>query len=183
MSTETILVSDAEPYMLCLSTAADKPGNFSPTSDPEDCDSHGQPHEVLIAQAVTARLKNLEQDGGKKKKKKKKKKKNKVKTGMARSLRYLIRSLTDVPPDEPSGPPSPPDDSGTTTPRVSIMPCPPRLKAYYPPPNYGTVEEDKIFRSSFPQERHMDFVKSLGVRSVLYVPAVLHLFKPLTNSC
>jgi hypothetical protein len=161
MSTETILISDAEPYMLCLSTAGDKPGNFSPTSDPEDCDSHGQPHEVLIAEAVTARLKNLEQDGGKKKKK------NKVKTGTASYLPHLMRSLTDILPDEPSGPPSPPDDSGTTTPRVSIMPCPPRLKAYYPPPNYGTVEEDKIFRSSFPQDRHMDFVKSLGVRSVL----------------
>ncbi|KAK5171271.1 tyrosine-protein phosphatase siw14 [Saxophila tyrrhenica] len=65
-----------------------------------------------------------------------------------------------------SRPPSPPE-SGSATPRVTIAPCPIRLRPYIPPPNYGTVELHKVFRSSFPQDRHMDFVKTLGIRSML----------------
>ncbi len=65
-----------------------------------------------------------------------------------------------------SRPPSPPE-SGTTTPRLTIKPCPERLRPYYPPPNYGTVDKYKIYRSSFPQDRHISFVYGLGIRSVL----------------
>lgn len=65
-----------------------------------------------------------------------------------------------------SRPPSPPE-SGTTTPRLTIKPCPDRLRPHYPPPNYGTVEDYKIYRSSFPQDRHISFVSGLGVKSVL----------------
>jgi hypothetical protein len=65
-----------------------------------------------------------------------------------------------------SRPPSPPE-SGTATPRLTIKPCPDRLRPYYPPPNYGTVEDHKIYRSSFPQDRHISFVSGLGIRSVL----------------
>ena len=65
-----------------------------------------------------------------------------------------------------SRPPSPPE-SGTTTPRLTIKPCPDRLRPYYPPPNYGTVDDYKIYRSSFPQDRHISFVSGLGIRSVL----------------
>ena len=65
-----------------------------------------------------------------------------------------------------SRPPSPPE-SGTTTPRLSLAPCPTRLRPLFPPPNYGCVDDFKIYRSSYPQDRHMDFVRSLGIRTVL----------------
>ena len=65
-----------------------------------------------------------------------------------------------------SRPPSPPE-SGSTTPRLTIAPCPPRLQPYVPPPNYGTVDIHKTYRSSFPQDRHMDFMISMKIRSVL----------------
>ena len=65
-----------------------------------------------------------------------------------------------------SRPPSPPE-SGTTTPRLTLAPCPTRLRPLYPPPNYGCVDRNKIYRSSYPQDRNVDFVRSLGVRTVL----------------
>ena len=65
-----------------------------------------------------------------------------------------------------SRPPSPPE-SGTATPRVTIGLCPPRLTPLYVPINYGCVDEDKIFRSSYPQDRNVEFIDSLGIRSVL----------------
>ncbi|KAK3722693.1 tyrosine-protein phosphatase siw14 [Vermiconidia calcicola] len=63
-------------------------------------------------------------------------------------------------------PPSPPS-SGSTTPSLNTGPPPPRLRAYVPPQNYGTVDPHTVFRSSFPQDGNIDFIKSLNVRSVL----------------
>jgi hypothetical protein len=65
-----------------------------------------------------------------------------------------------------SRPPSPPG-SGTVTPTVTIGPCPRRLTPSYPPLNYGCVDENKIYRSSYPQDRNVDFIDGLGIRTVL----------------
>lgn len=72
-----------------------------------------------------------------------------------------------------SRPPSPPE-SGTTTPRVTIAPCPSRLTPLFPPPNYTCVDEDKVYRSSYPQDRHVEFIDSIGVSSILYVAFSSH---------
>ncbi|KAK3050426.1 tyrosine-protein phosphatase siw14 [Extremus antarcticus] len=65
-----------------------------------------------------------------------------------------------------SGPPSPPD-SGSTTPRLTIAPCPARLRPYLPPLNFGAVELHRVFRSSFPMDRNVEFLKKLHIRSLL----------------
>ena len=37
-----------------------------------------------------------------------------------------------------------------------------------PPPQYGVVEDYTIFRSSYPQDRNMSFIKTLPIKSILY---------------
>ncbi|KAK3113075.1 tyrosine-protein phosphatase siw14 [Teratosphaeriaceae sp. CCFEE 6253] len=60
-----------------------------------------------------------------------------------------------------------PSESGSTTPTLRIAACPPRLSSLVPPPNYGAAMEGNLFRSAYPQDRNMDFMKLLDVRSVL----------------
>lgn len=60
-----------------------------------------------------------------------------------------------------SRPPTPPD-SGSSSPLG-----PERLRSLIPPPNYGTVTPRNIYRSSFPQDRNMNFMKTMRIRSVL----------------
>ncbi|KAF2721440.1 hypothetical protein K431DRAFT_284812 [Polychaeton citri CBS 116435] len=70
--------------------------------------------------------------------------------------------------DEKSRPPSPP--SRETTPpdvRKRHANCPPRLKPLTPPVNYGTVTRDKVFRSAFPAEKNVDFMRSIGIKSIV----------------
>ncbi|KAF2480180.1 protein-tyrosine phosphatase, partial [Neohortaea acidophila] len=57
--------------------------------------------------------------------------------------------------------------TGSTTPRVTIGPCPSRLQPLLPPFNYGTVDVHTIYRSSFPQDRNLDFLQTLKIRSIL----------------
>ncbi|KAK0249325.1 tyrosine-protein phosphatase siw14 [Friedmanniomyces endolithicus] len=65
-----------------------------------------------------------------------------------------------------SRPPSPPE-SGAATPSLRITMCPYRLRPLVPPPNYGAVQEGELYRSAYPQDRNLDFLKLLGIRSVL----------------
>ena len=148
--TFTITESGAEPYMLDLITSDDHSLQMLPTStiEPQKLE------DILIAVVAMGN----EQGGGKKVKKAKKGNLSRKQTSC--NLQLTNSALS-------SGPPSPPE-SGSTTPRLTIAPCPERLTPFIPPPNYGAVECGQIFRSSFPQERHMDFVKELGVRSMLY---------------
>lgn len=83
-------------------------------------------------------------------------------------LRAASRSVADIGTVEygSSRPPSPPS-TGTTTPTLSIAPCPLRLWPFVPPPQYGVVEDATIFRSSYPQDRNMEFIKSLEIKSIL----------------
>lgn len=89
------------------------------------------------------------------------------------SLKMALSALNQkdegVQVESASRPPSPPD-SGTTTPRLRICACPPRLWSFIPPPNYGVVDHNAVFRSSYPQDRNIDFVRSLRIRSILYGP-------------
>lgn len=85
----------------------------------------------------------------------------------------LLRSSSVVEADKGlvengSRPPSPPE-SGTTTPRLSIAPCPIRLQPLIPPMNYGAVDLHNIYRSSFPQDRNVDFLHALRIKTTLYV--------------
>ncbi|KAK5697025.1 tyrosine-protein phosphatase siw14 [Elasticomyces elasticus] len=70
------------------------------------------------------------------------------------------------PAEAASRPPSPPE-SGTVTPALRIPPCPSRLMPLVPPPNYGASKNGTVFRSAYPQDRNLDFLKLLGVRSLL----------------
>lgn len=56
--------------------------------------------------------------------------------------------------------------------RLTIAPSPARLTCLFPPPNYGTVEKGTVFRSGFPQPRHLEFMASLEIRSILYVQVI-----------
>ena len=69
---------------------------------------------------------------------------------------------------------SSPPQSGITTPCLKIAPCPPRLRPYIPPANFGAVHAHCIYRSAYPQDRDMDFVKKLKIKSVLYAPPARH---------
>lgn len=60
-----------------------------------------------------------------------------------------------------SRPPTPPD-SGSSSPLG-----PARLRSLIPPPNYGAVTNDNIYRSSFPQDRNLGFMKTMSIRSIL----------------
>ncbi|KAK5138341.1 hypothetical protein LTR08_003402 [Meristemomyces frigidus] len=66
-------------------------------------------------------------------------------------------------------PPSPP--SGAATPTLRIAQCPLRLRPLIPPPNYGAVKQGAILRSAFPQDRNVEFLKGLQVKTVLCLVA------------
>lgn len=78
----------------------------------------------------------------------------------------LSSESTEVAFDDSTGfksrPPSPP-----TRPDSPDVDYPLRLHPTIPPPNYGAVIAHKVFRSAFPQDRNMEFLESLGVRSLL----------------
>lgn len=64
-----------------------------------------------------------------------------------------------------SRPPSPP--TRAPTPGLRIPPCPLRLQPFVPPPNFGAIEDHKIFRSAFPQDRNLDFLDCLEINTML----------------
>ncbi|KAK3706755.1 tyrosine-protein phosphatase siw14 [Vermiconidia calcicola] len=86
-----------------------------------------------------------------------------VEAGLLKAKQDGATKMTREPGSLPPSPPS----SGSTTPSLNTGPIPPRLRAYVPPQNYGTVDPQTVFRSSFPQDGNIDFIKSLNVRSVL----------------
>ncbi|KAF2127273.1 tyrosine-protein phosphatase-like protein SIW14 [Dothidotthia symphoricarpi CBS 119687] len=57
-----------------------------------------------------------------------------------------------------------PKSSGTVTP---TKPASERLCSLIPPPNYGAVIPDAIYRSSYPQEKNYEFLKNLKIKSIL----------------
>lgn len=63
--------------------------------------------------------------------------------------------------------PTPPESSTGTPPKVTIAPLPARLMNFIPPANYGMVERNTVYRSGFPQDKHLDFMGSLKIRSIL----------------
>ncbi|KAK4541233.1 hypothetical protein LTR36_008149 [Oleoguttula mirabilis] len=65
-----------------------------------------------------------------------------------------------------SRPPTPPE-SGAATPVLHIAHCPPRLRPLIPPPNYGATKSGAVYRSAFPQDRNIDFLSGLDVKTVL----------------
>jgi tyrosine-protein phosphatase SIW14 len=64
--------------------------------------------------------------------------------------------------DYKSRPPSPP-----TRPDSPYAAYPMRLQPLLPPPNFGAVTDHKVFRSAFPQDRNLDFLEALGVKTLL----------------
>lgn len=64
--------------------------------------------------------------------------------------------------DHKSRPPSPP-----TRPDSPYAAYPSRLQPLLPPPNFGAVIDHKVFRSAFPQDRNLDFLEALGVKTLL----------------
>ncbi|GAB1741325.1 hypothetical protein NU219Hw_g6563t1 [Hortaea werneckii] len=64
-----------------------------------------------------------------------------------------------------SRPPSPP--SGARTPSLRLEECPSRLRPQIPPPNYGAVKPGALFRSAFPQDRNLEFLEGLNIRTIL----------------
>ncbi|KAI6806382.1 hypothetical protein KC332_g4252 [Hortaea werneckii] len=64
-----------------------------------------------------------------------------------------------------SRPPSPP--SGARTPSLRLEECPSRLRPQIPPPNYGAVKPGVLFRSAFPQDRNLEFLEGLNIRTIL----------------
>lgn len=85
----------------------------------------------------------------------------------SRTPRPADKPLTPAPVDAPSSEPPSPPSTGSSTPRVTIGPCPSRLQPLIPPFNYGTVDVHTIYRSSFPQDRNLDFLQTLKIRSIL----------------
>jgi tyrosine-protein phosphatase SIW14 len=76
---------------------------------------------------------------------------------------------TETSPDEngenadfKSRPPTPP-----TRPDSPSALCPARLQPLVPPPNFGAVTDHKVFRSAFPQDRNLDFLNALSVKTLL----------------
>lgn len=69
-------------------------------------------------------------------------------------------------PATSSQPPTPPE-SRSPTPRVTLMPCPVRLLPLVPAPNYGTVVDNTMYRSAFPQARNIEFMETLKLKSIL----------------
>ncbi|KAF2635846.1 hypothetical protein P280DRAFT_460947 [Massarina eburnea CBS 473.64] len=45
--------------------------------------------------------------------------------------------------------------------------APGRLRSLFPPSNYGAVVPGSVYRSSYPQEKNYDFLKSLGVKTII----------------
>lgn len=70
-----------------------------------------------------------------------------------------VDTTTSRPPTPPETPPG--------IPNLSIQPCPIRLWPYIPPVNYGAVETDMIFRSSYPKKRHVQFMEKLRLSTLL----------------
>ncbi|KAI7297065.1 hypothetical protein KC315_g18617 [Hortaea werneckii] len=64
-----------------------------------------------------------------------------------------------------SRPSSPP--SGAQTPSLRLEECPSRLRPQIPPPNYGAVKPGVLFRSAFPQDRNLEFLEGLNIRTIL----------------
>lgn len=59
----------------------------------------------------------------------------------------------------PPTPPSRPDSPPTAYPS--------RLQPLLPPRNFGAIIDHKVFRSAFPQDRNIDFLDALGVKTLL----------------
>jgi tyrosine-protein phosphatase SIW14 len=81
----------------------------------------------------------------------------------------LVPPPTETSPDEngenaefKSRPPTPP-----TRPDSPSALCPARLQPLVPPPNFGAVTDHKVFRSAFPQDRNLDFLNALSVKTLL----------------
>ncbi|PVI07813.1 hypothetical protein DM02DRAFT_511545 [Periconia macrospinosa] len=72
----------------------------------------------------------------------------------------------DVPPNVGSEGPGNLPDTRTPSPITEAV-APGRLRSLFPPPNYGTVIPGAVFRSSYPQPKNYDFVKSLGVKTII----------------
>jgi tyrosine-protein phosphatase SIW14 len=45
--------------------------------------------------------------------------------------------------------------------------APDRLRSLIPPPNFGAVVPGSVYRSSYPQAENFEFLKSLGLKSIL----------------
>jgi len=65
---------------------------------------------------------------------------------------------------------------------LRIQHCPLRLRSLIPPPNYGATKSGAVFRSAYPQDRNIEFLKGLDVQTVLYV-TVLHARITLLLTC
>ncbi|EMD96434.1 hypothetical protein COCC4DRAFT_84126 [Bipolaris maydis ATCC 48331] len=59
------------------------------------------------------------------------------------------------------------DSHGTITPTLSIPSSPERLQPLIPPTNYGAVLPGCIYRSGYPQEKNYDFIKHVGIKTIL----------------
>ena len=149
--------ADAEPYMHELFLA---PSQFDGGMHEQSAVDAHQLEERLQAAA----------EGVEVEKKKDSKKAKKAKHGTSYRAFHLIWVLLTHRLDLSSGPPSPPE-SETSSRRLTIAPCPARFRPFIPPPNFGAVEDHKIFRSAFPADRNMDFCKGLDVRVMLYAPS------------
>jgi tyrosine-protein phosphatase SIW14 len=70
----------------------------------------------------------------------------------------------DVPTEV--GTPKPLPETRTPSP-ITIAAAPGRLRSLFPPSNYGAVVPGSVYRSSYPQEKNYDFLKSIGVKTIM----------------
>ncbi|CAI6338607.1 unnamed protein product [Periconia digitata] len=72
----------------------------------------------------------------------------------------------DVPTDV--GTEGPHDLPTTRTPSpITEAVAPGRLRSLFPPSNYGAVVPGSVYRSSYPKPKNYDFLKSLGVKTII----------------
>ncbi|KAF2770146.1 protein-tyrosine phosphatase, partial [Teratosphaeria nubilosa] len=57
------------------------------------------------------------------------------------------------------------------TPTKRTAECPARLRSLIPPPNFGATKSSAVYRSAFPQDRNIEFLKTLNVKTVLCLVA------------
>ncbi|KAF1955481.1 hypothetical protein CC80DRAFT_85611 [Byssothecium circinans] len=72
----------------------------------------------------------------------------------------------DVPNEVGTGGPAVVPETRTPSPITEAI-APGRMRSLFPPSNYGAVVPGSVYRSSYPQEKNYDFLKSLGVKTII----------------
>lgn len=88
-----------------------------------------------------------------------------ISTGLLKHARSTTHE--DLPHDHECSLACMAETRGTVTPAGSIRSACDRLHPLVPPINYGAVLPGSIYRSSYPEEKNYEFLKDLGIKSIL----------------